>query len=142
MIYYEPVKIFINAPALEKVIIKIVVRHHGLPDLIVTNWGSLFTSKFWSLLCYFLGIKQRLFIAFYPQTNGQTKRQNKIMKAYLQAFVNFKQNNSARLFLMVEFAYNNAKNVSTGHTSFELNCKYHSCIIYEKNLDLRSNQGL
>ena len=38
------------------------------------------------------------------------------MEAYLQAFVNFKQNDWARLLLMAEFAYNNVKNASTGHT--------------------------
>ena len=39
---------------------------------------------------------------------------------------------------MVEFAYNNAKIASTGHTSFELNCRYCSYIFYEKNLNSRS----
>ena len=34
------------------------------------------------------------------------------MEAYLQAFVNFEQNDQARLLLMVEFAYNNAKNTN------------------------------
>ena len=67
MVYYKPVKVTINAPGLAKVIINVVVRQHGLPDSIVTNRGSLFTSKFWSLLCYFLGIKQRLSIAFHSQ---------------------------------------------------------------------------
>ena len=47
------------------------------------------------------------------------------MKAYLQAFVNFEQNNWARVLPMAEFAYINAKNASTGHTPFELNFGYH-----------------
>ena len=92
MVYYKPVKITINAPGLAEVIIDIVIRHHGLPNSIVTDRGSLFTSKFWSLLCYFLGIKRKLSTGFHLQTNGQTKRQSSIMKAYLQAFVNFEQN--------------------------------------------------
>ena len=36
---------------------------------------------------------------------------------------------------MAEFAYNNAKNASTGHMPFELNCGYHSRMLYEKNVD-------
>ena len=36
---------------------------------------------------------------------------------------------------MAKFAYNNAKNTSTGHMFFELNCGYHPCISYKKNLD-------
>ena len=58
MVHYKLVKVTIDAPGLAKVNIDVVVLHHGLPDSIVTNRGSLFTSLFWSLLCYFLGIKQ------------------------------------------------------------------------------------
>ena len=33
---------------------------------------------------------------------------------------------------MLEFAYNNAKNASTGYTPVKLNCRYHPCISYEE----------
>ncbi len=89
MVHYEPFKVTIDTPALAEVIIEAVVRHHGLPDSIVSDRGSVFISKFWSSLCYFLGIKRRLSTAFHPQTDGQTKRQNSTMEAYLRAFVNF-----------------------------------------------------
>ena len=138
IVYYEPVKVTINALGLAKIIIDVVVRHHGLSDSIVTHQGSLFTSKFWSLLSYFLGIKRRLSTAFHLQTNGQTKRNNNMMEAYLRAFVNFEQNDWARFFPIAEFAYNNAKNTSTGHILFELNYKYHPCISDKEDLDLRS----
>ena len=135
IVYYKLVKVTINALGLAKVIIDVVMRHHGLPDLIVTDRRSFFTSKFWSLLCYFLDIKRRLSIAFYLQTDGQIERQNSIIEAYLRAFVNFEQNDWARLFSIAEFAYNNAKNASTGHIPFELNCRYHPCVSYKKDLD-------
>ena len=48
------------------------------------------------------------------------------MKAYLWAFLNFKQNNWAQLLLMAKLAYNNAKNASTSYTPFELHCGYYS----------------
>ena len=70
MVHYKLVKVTIDAPGLAKFIINMVIRHHGLPGLIVTNRGLLFTLKFWSLLCYFLGVKWRLSIAFHPQTDG------------------------------------------------------------------------
>ena len=60
------------------------------------------------------------------------------MEAYLRAFVNFEKNDWDRLLLMAEFAYNNAKNSSTGHTPFELNCGYHSRVSFEKDTDPRS----
>ena len=138
MVHYEPVKVTIDAPGLAEVIIDVVVQHNELLDSIVTDRGSLFTSKFWSLLCYFLGIKRKLSTAFHFQTDGQTERQNSTMEAYLRAFINFKQNDWARLLPMAEFAYNNAKNASTGYTPFKLNCGYHLCVSYKEDLDPRS----
>ncbi len=135
MVHYEPVKVTIDAPGLVEVIINVVVRHYRVPESIVMDRGSLFTSKFWSLLCYFLGIKRKLSTAFHPQTDGQTERQNSTIEAYLRAFVNWEQDNWARLFLMAEFAYNNAKNASTGHTPFELNCGHHSRVSFEEDID-------
>ena len=60
------------------------------------------------------------------------------MKAYLQAFVNFKQNNCAKRLPIAEFAYNNAKNTSTNHMSFKLNYSYHPWMSYKKKFDPRS----
>ena len=136
MVHYKLVKVIINAPGLAEVIIDMVVRHHNLLNSIVTDQGSLFILKFWSLLYYFLGIKRRLSTAFYLQTDSQTKRQNSTIEAYLQVFVNFEQNDWARFLFITEFAYNNAKNASTGHILFKLNYRYHPCVSYEKNLDL------
>ena len=64
------------------------------------------------------------------------------MGAYLQAFVNFEQNNWARLLPIAGFAYNNAKNTSTGHTPFELNYGYHPWMSYKEDVDPRSQSKL
>ena len=93
---------------------------------------------FWLLLYYFLGIKCRLSTVFHPQTDSQIEWQNSIIEAYLQAFVKFEQNNWARLLPMVESAYNNAKNTSTCHTPFKLNCCYHLTVFFEENTNLCS----
>ncbi len=138
MVHYELFKVTINALGQAIVIINVVMCHHGVSGSIVTNWDLLFISKFWSLLYYFLDIKRKLSTAFHPQSNGQTERQNSTMKAYLRAFVNWKQDNWARLLPMAEFAYNNTKNASTGHTPFEFDCGYHSRVSFEKDVDPRS----
>ncbi len=38
---------------------------------------------------------------------------------------------------MAEFAYNNAKNASTGHIPFELYYKFHSWASYKEDFDPR-----
>ncbi len=43
---------------------------------------------------------------------------------------------------MAEFAYNNVKNTSTGHTPFKLNYDYHPHAFYEKDVDLCSPSKL
>ena len=60
------------------------------------------------------------------------------MEAYLRAFVNLKQNDWVRLLPMAEFAYNNAKNASTGHTPFKLNCGYHPRMSYKEDINPHS----
>ena len=58
------------------------------------------------------------------------------MEAYLQAFVNYEQDNWAQLLPIAKFAYNNAKNVSTGHTLFKLNCGFQPQTFYKKDVNL------
>ena len=66
LVYYKPVKINIDTIDLAEVIINMVVWHHGLLNLIVTDKEPLFTLKFWSLLSYFLDIKRKLSTVFHP----------------------------------------------------------------------------
>lgn len=82
-----------NAVGLVFVIIDIVIKHHSFGKSIIRDWGSLFTSNFWSSPCNLLFIKWKLFTIFYPQTDGQKERQSSIIKIYLSVFVNDKKNN-------------------------------------------------
>lgn len=69
IIYYKPINVIINTAGLKKLNINVIVRYHGLLVSIISNKGSIFILKFWSLLCYFLNIKWKLSIAFHIQTN-------------------------------------------------------------------------
>ena len=46
MVYYELVKVIIDALELAKVIINIVIWHYSLPNVIISNIGLLFIFKF------------------------------------------------------------------------------------------------
>lgn len=65
IIYYEVVKIIINVFKFAKVIIDKKVQYYNLFNLIMNYKNYFFTLEFWFLLCYFLGIKKKLFFAFY-----------------------------------------------------------------------------
>lgn len=55
IMHYKLVKVIIHAPELAEVIINMVVPYRGLLDSIISNYGAIFTSKFWFLLWYFFG---------------------------------------------------------------------------------------
>lgn len=74
LVHYKAVKITINIIRLVKIIINVLVGYYYFLELIVSNKSSLFTSKFWFLLCYYLDINQKLSIAFYLQINSQIKK--------------------------------------------------------------------
>ena len=57
------------------------------------------------------------------------------MEAYLWAFINYKQNDWAKLLPIAEFAYNNTKNISTGYTPFELNYDFHPRVSYKEDVN-------
>ena len=142
MVHYQLVKITIDAPALAEVILDEVVHHYGFLDSIFTNKSLLFISKFWLLLCYFPSIKQKLSTAFHPQRDGQSKQQTSTIEAQFWTFINFEQNDWARLLPMAKFAYNNAKNASTGLTLYELKYGYHSWMSYKNDVDPCSKSKL
>ncbi len=70
MVYYKLVKVIMDGLALAEVIIKIVGWYHGKLDAIMSDCGLVFILKFWSLLCYFFKIKQKLSTIFYLQIDG------------------------------------------------------------------------
>ena len=43
---------------------------------------------------------------------------------------------------MAEFTYNNAKNTSSSHTPFKLNCSYHSKVLFEEDVNSHSRSRL
>ena len=59
------------------------------------------------------------------------------MKQYFRTYVNFAQDNWISLFFMIEFAYNNANNVSIDMSSFKANLNYNFRMIFEKDFDFK-----
>ena len=115
----------IDAETFAELFLKSVVKYHGLPKDIVTDRGTLFTSRFWRSLCKKLDIETKLSTSAHPQTDGQSERTNQTLEQYLRAFVNYKQDNWSELLHFAEIAMNNAVNSSTKRSPFEINLGYH-----------------
>ena len=69
---------------MEKCFLKIDQLH-----FIIIDRGSVFTSQYWSDLCFHLKIDYHYNIAFHLQTDKQTKRQNQELEFYLCIYLNY-----------------------------------------------------
>ena len=49
-----------------------IVRLHGFPTSIVSDWNPVFTSHMWRDLFKMAGVQLRFSTAFHPQTDGQS----------------------------------------------------------------------
>ena len=130
MVIYIPTQKTVNAPELADLFLDVIGRV-GAPDGIVSDRGSLFTSSFWSAICYHMAIKRKLLTAFHPQTDGITERHNQVLEQYLRIYCNEEQNNWAGLLPMAEFAYHNSFHKSLGMTPFMAMYGYNPEIRFE-----------
>ena len=118
MALYIPTRKTVTAEELAQLFVHRVVRSYGIPRGIVSDRGAVFTSNFWSGLCYNLGVKRRLSTAFHPQTDGQTERQNQTLEHYLRCYCNYRQNDWVSKLALAEFTYNNSVHSTIGTSPF------------------------
>lgn len=123
--HYAPTKKTVDAPGLAAIFLDTVYKHHGLPEVLISDRDSKFTGKFWQSLFKMCGTKLSMSTAYHPQTDGQTERANRTLVEALRSFVNTKHDDWDKHLPAIEFAYNNSVNPSTGHTPFYLNYGYH-----------------
>ena len=112
------------AADLAAVYIREVVRLHGVPESIVSDRDSKFTSRFWKEVHRLLGTKLLMLTAFHPQTDGASERAIRNVGQILRSVVQPDQRNWLEKLPMVEFAINSSTSASTGFALFELNYGY------------------
>jgi len=105
-----------------------VFRLHGMPRAFISDRDTKFTGKFWTTLTKLLGTKQNMSTAFHPQSDGQTERANRTLEEMLRSYISYHQRDWDKFLPMMEFAYNNSINPSTGFSPFFLNQGFHPLV--------------
>jgi hypothetical protein len=95
-----------------------IVRHHGIPEDIISDRGPQFKSEFWKEFWATVGVKTVLSSSYHPETDGQTERTNGLINQYIRCFCTYLQDNWVELLAMCEFAYNNSISSATGFSPF------------------------
>ena len=81
--------------------------------------GTHFTSKFWNKLHEPLGTRLEFSTSFHPQTDGQTKRVNRILEDMLRACALDYGSSWDDILPYPEFSYNNSYQASLKMAPFE-----------------------
>ena len=109
-----------EAPEVAKFITEEIVLRHGAPRVIITDRGKVFQSKLLTELSHLCNTIHRMTTAYHPQTNGLTERFNKTLGDMLSMYVGVEQKDWDEILPFVTFAYNTAKQETTGFTPFYL----------------------
>lgn len=91
MAHFVPCNSNLNSQTFARLYRDSIFRLHGLPESVVSDRGSIFTSSFTMELSKILSIRTRLSTAFHPQTDGQTERVNSILEQYLRGYISYQQ---------------------------------------------------
>jgi hypothetical protein len=83
-----------------------VHKLHGMPESIVFDRDSIFTSRFWREMAALTGTKLRMSSSHHPQTDGTTEHVNQCLEAYLCCFTHACPVKWAQWLSLVEFWYN------------------------------------
>ena len=97
-----------------------VYPQFGLLVKIISDCDMRFMSKFVKGLCNALQIKQNIFTAYHPQTDGQSEQTNQFLETYLHFYCEEKQDNWDQWLPFAEFTHNQWPNNMTKKTPYEL----------------------
>ena len=118
--HYAACKTAISAPALARLFLDTVVRHHGMPERIISDRDPRFTAHFWRAFWTSMGSTLDMGTAYHPESDGQTENANKTLEIMLRSVIDFTQDDWDEHLAAAELAFNNSKNETTGFTPFYL----------------------
>jgi transposase InsO family protein len=121
MVHLIPTRTDATAKQVTMLYVKEVIRLHGIPESIVSDRESKFTSQFWNELSKVLGQRLLMSTAYHPQTDGSSERAIQTMSQVLQSVIDDCQSNWVEQLPLVEFTMNSASSEATGFAPFEVN---------------------
>ena len=71
---YLPCRKDIDSPELARLFFEHIICKHGMPEHVITDRETQFTSRFWARVCSHLSIDHRLSTVIHPQMDGQMER--------------------------------------------------------------------
>jgi len=120
LVKMAPTKMIVTTFNSAKLFFNMWVRHHGMPQLIISDRNAKFTASFCKHLFRKVGMKLSFSTAFHPQTNGQIEKVNGVLNQYLKNYVGTDQKYWGEHQGSAEFYYNSTTHLTTKMSLFEL----------------------
>ena len=119
MMHAEPCKDHATAKETARILLRRVFSQHGCPRVLVSDRGAQFDSELWRQLWGMLGTRVHLATTHHPQSNGLTERMNRTLITLIKKVTQLKKHEWEELLPLLEFAYNQTPNATTGVAPFE-----------------------
>ncbi|KAF1316466.1 putative retroelement, partial [Globisporangium splendens] len=137
---YAPTHAKDGAPDVAKVFFDTIVRHHGLPEVVISDRDSKFTSKFWTSLMKLMGIKLSMTTSHRPQADSQTERQNLVVEDALRCVVSYQGTDWVQHLGMIEYAHATLISASTGFSPFEIDTVRKERNVWEQTINPKTEE--
>jgi hypothetical protein len=109
-----------KADVVTQFIVDKIVLRHGAPESIITDRGKCFLAGITQDVWKKLDINHKTTSGYHPQTNGQVERMNHTLAMMISMYITDDQTNWDEQLPFICFAYNTARQESTGFSPFFL----------------------
>jgi hypothetical protein len=109
--HFIPIEVTHKATNIAKIYMREIAKLHGVPKAIVLDRDPKFTSNFWRGLFKGFGTNLNFNTTYHPESDGKTKRINRIIEDMLRMYVMDKPYKWEDYIYLVDFAYNNGRDL-------------------------------
>ena len=96
-----------------------MIRLHGMPTSIVSDYDKIFTSQIWKTLFQLQGTQLCMSSSYHSQIDSQTEVVNHTLKQYLRCFTSDQSKRWLDWLIWSEFSYNTLVHTATKMSPFE-----------------------
>ena len=97
-----------------------IIARFGVPQAIITNYGSDFQNVMMTELIDQLGLRHNSSTPYYPQANGLVEAINKVLVTMIRGIIGIQKTNWYSMLFSVLWAYRTSVKTSTSFTPFQL----------------------
>jgi len=97
-----------------------ILSKHGMPEVIISDQGSQFTSREWQAFVKKYGFKHNTTTPYHPQSNGIDERFNGTISRILRCYTDYFQEEWDESLKWALFVYNTTVHDPSGHSPYQI----------------------